>query len=114
MPLPHFNYPSEYLRPWKLATLACGIGLLVAGSFYYRAPDWDIPISLIMAFLTYLTAPWSMRALIELRWRLWPWMLFFTWAAASGNSQRQSQQRKNEAFFAQAINSSNLIQATSA
>lgn len=33
----------EYLRPWKLFTLALGIGLLIAGSFYYRAPDWDNP-----------------------------------------------------------------------
>ena len=78
------NYPSEYLRPWKLATLALGIGLLVAGSFYYQAPDWDIPISLIMAILAYLTAPWSMRVLIERRWRLWPLMLFFTWFTADG------------------------------
>jgi hypothetical protein len=39
----------EYLRPWKLASLACGIGLLIAGSYYMPAPDWDIPISLIMA-----------------------------------------------------------------
>ncbi len=78
------NYPSEYLRPWKLVTLALGIGLLVVGSFYYQAPDWDIPISLIMAVLAYLTAPWSMRVLIERRWRLWPLMLFFTWFTVDG------------------------------
>ena len=29
------------MRPWKLATLAIGIGLLVVSSFYYNAPDWD-------------------------------------------------------------------------
>ncbi len=74
----------EYLRPWKLATLACGIALLIAGSFYYRAPDWDIPISLIMATLAYLTAPWSMRVLLERRWRLWPAMLFATWFSVDG------------------------------
>lgn len=84
MPSPHLNYPSEYLRPWKLVTLALGIGLLVVGSFYYQAPDWDIPISLIMAVLAYLTAPWSMRVLIERRWRLWPLMLFFTWFTVDG------------------------------
>ncbi len=84
MPLPHLNYPAEYLRPWKLLTLAFGIGLLIVGSFYYQAPDWDIPISLIMALLAYLTAPWSMRVLIERRWRLWPWMLFFTWFTVDG------------------------------
>lgn len=36
---------TEYTRPWKLFTLALGIALLILGSFYYEAPDWDIPIS---------------------------------------------------------------------
>ena len=65
-------------------TLVVGVGLLILGSFYYQAPDWDIPISLIMAMLAYLTAPWSMRVLIERRWRLWPLMLFFTWFTVDG------------------------------
>jgi hypothetical protein len=38
------DVPAELQRPWKLATLAIGIGLLVVGSFNYEAPDWDIPI----------------------------------------------------------------------
>ncbi len=52
---------TELLRPWELATLAIGIALLVVGSFYYQAPDWDIPISFIMAIMAYLTASWSQR-----------------------------------------------------
>lgn len=74
----------EYLRPWKLATLACGLGLLISGSFYYRAPDWDIPISFIMALLAYLTAPWSLRVLLERRWKLLPAALFATWFSVDG------------------------------
>jgi hypothetical protein len=74
----------EYARPWKLATLALGLALLIAGSFYYRAPDWDIPISLIMAALAYLTAPWSLRVILERRWRHWPAMLFATWFSVDG------------------------------
>lgn len=74
----------EYLRPWKLLTLALGIALLILGSFYYPAPDWDIPISFIMAILAYLTAPWSMRVLLERRWRDWPLMLFLTWFTVDG------------------------------
>jgi hypothetical protein len=74
----------EYLRPWKLATLALGLGLLIAGSFYYEAPDWDIPISLIMALFAYLAAPWSMRVVVERRWRLVPAMLFATWFGVDG------------------------------
>ena len=27
---------SELVRPWKLATLAMGIALLIVGRFYYR------------------------------------------------------------------------------
>mgnify|MGYP001588871685 CR=1 FL=1 len=75
---------TEYFRPWKLATLAFGSALLIAGSFYYRAPDWDIPISFIMAFLAYLTAPWSLRVILERKWRLWPGMLFATWFTVDG------------------------------
>lgn len=61
---------TEYRRPWKLATLVVGIGLLILGAFYYEAPDWDIPISFIMAIFAYLTAPWSPRVILERKWRL--------------------------------------------
>jgi hypothetical protein len=75
---------EEYLRPWKLATLTLGIALLIGGSFYYEAPDWDIPISLIMALLAYLTAPWSLRVIVERQWRQWPAMLFAAWFTVDG------------------------------
>lgn len=75
---------SELMRPWKLATLAIGFCLLVVGSFYYEAPDWDIPISLIMALMAYLTASWSMHVMVEQRWKLWPTMLFWTWFTVDG------------------------------
>jgi hypothetical protein len=75
---------TDYRRPWKLATLAIGIALLVAGSFYYEAPDWDIPISFIMALLAYLTAPWSLRVMVERQWRWWPAMLLATWFTVDG------------------------------
>lgn len=75
---------KEYLRPWKLGTLAIGIALLIAGAYYYEAPDWDIPISFIMAILAYLTAPWSLRVIVERRWRAFPAMLFATWFTVDG------------------------------
>ena len=75
----------EYLRPRKLASLACGLALLIAGSFYEQAPDWDIPISLIMGLLAYLTAPWSLRVLMERRYKLWPAMLGATWFTVDGS-----------------------------
>jgi hypothetical protein len=76
---------AEYTRPWKLCTLALGVALLTLGSFYYEAPDWDIPISLIMAILAYFTAPWSLRVIVERRWKLWPAMLFATWVTVDGS-----------------------------
>lgn len=65
-------------------TLGIGIALLIVGSFVERAPDWDIPISLIMAVIAYLTAPWCMRVMVERRWKYWPLMLFFTWFGVDG------------------------------
>jgi hypothetical protein len=75
---------TEFLRPWKLVTLAIGIAALIAGSFHWRAPDWDIPISIIMALVAYLTAPWSMHVLLERRWRWWPAMIVATWFGVDG------------------------------
>lgn len=76
---------TEYTRPWKLATLAIGIALLVAGAYYYEAIDWDVPLSFIMAGLAYLFAPWSLRAVVERRWAQWPGMLLATWFTVDGS-----------------------------
>ena len=75
---------AEYVRPWKLLSLAAGIALLVAGAFYYDAPDWDVAISFIMAILAYLSAPWSMRALVTRAWRKLPFALLCTWFTVDG------------------------------
>ena len=37
-----------------------------------------------MAILAYLTAPWSLRVIVERRWRRLPLMLFFTWFTVDG------------------------------
>ena len=74
----------ESRRRWKVITLAIGLLLLIVGSFYYQAPDWDIPISLIMAFFTYLLSGWSMHVIVERRWRQWPAMLLATWWCVDG------------------------------
>ena len=58
--------------------------MLILGSFHYQAADWDIQISFIMAILAYLTAPWSLRVILERKWRLWPAMLFATWFTVDG------------------------------
>lgn len=75
---------QEYKRPWKLFTLLVGLSLLIVGSYYYQAPDWDIPISFIMALFTYLTASWSMHVVVERRWKKFPLMLLYTWFSVDG------------------------------
>jgi hypothetical protein len=74
----------EYSRPWKLTSLAAGVAILIAGSIYTPAPDWDVPISLIMAGFAYLTAPCSLRVLLERNWRLFPIAIFATWISVDG------------------------------
>jgi hypothetical protein len=74
----------EYLRPWKLTSFTVGLGLLLAGAWHYRLPDWDVGVSVVMAVLTYLTAPWSVRALWERRWRRLPLAIFYGWLSVDG------------------------------
>ena len=78
------EYLIELCRPWKLITLAIGIALLIFGSYYYIAPDWDIPISLIMAFFAYTTAPWCLRTLLERKWKHLLVIIFLTWFSVDG------------------------------
>lgn len=75
---------AEYIRPWKIITFLAGLILLVVGSFYFSLPDWDVQISFIMAATTYLTAPWSLRMLLEKRWSLLPIILFAAWFSVDG------------------------------
>lgn len=55
----------EYIRPWKLATLALGIGILILGAFYYQLRDWDIMLSILMGIMTYITAPKAVHAFLH-------------------------------------------------
>ena len=75
----------EYLRPWKLITLACGVALLIVGACYYRFADWDIGVSVLMAFITYFTAPWSLRVVWKLHWKWWPLAAFYCWLSVDGS-----------------------------
>ena len=69
----------RYAHPWNLATLAIGLGLLLAGAGY--APDWDVPISVIMAGFSYLTAVPALRLI---RTRYWPVSLLMAWWSVDG------------------------------
>ncbi len=58
--------------------------MLLAGADYYQGIDWDYPVSLIMAAFAYLSAPWSLRVIIERRWKWLPAMLLITWWSVDG------------------------------
>lgn len=75
----------EYLRPWKLLSFAAGLTLLLVGADHVGAPDWDYPVSFIMAGLTYLTAPWSARVLMARHWRRLPLALLFYYVSVDGS-----------------------------
>jgi hypothetical protein len=75
---------AEYLRPWKLVSLAAGIAFLVTGALWSGLPDWDVPISLIMALPAYLTAPCTLRVFLERRWIQLPLALLWTWLTVDG------------------------------
>lgn len=76
---------SEYLRPWKLFTLAIGLALLVFGAFHYNQPDWDVGISFVMGLLAYFTAPWGIIVLKAKRRKLIPLALLAYWFTVDGS-----------------------------
>ena len=49
----------ELVRPWRLAALAVGLGILIAGSHLTPSADWDYPICFIMGLWAYVFAPWT-------------------------------------------------------
>lgn len=75
---------QDLRQPWKLVTLAVGLSLLVAGSYYYELQDWDVGISLLMGVMAYVFAPWSVRTLIRRDWRKLPLILFLYWLTVDG------------------------------
>lgn len=80
----YFNHLAEYVRPWKLLSLLCGIVILLLGARYSGLPDWDVSVSLIMAVPAYFTAPCSLRVVLERKWKQFPQALFWAWFTIDG------------------------------
>lgn len=83
--LPDRAYARELLRPWKLATLAGSLAVLIYGALTMDIGDWDVPVTLIMGLLTYALAPWCVL-LVHRAWRArprhWPWHVLLSLALA--------------------------------
>lgn len=54
-------YTSPVL--WKNMTFFIGLSWLIYGAIFFDYSDWDIPLSLLMALSTYLTADKLIRAI---------------------------------------------------
>jgi len=81
----YFDPLSSYLEPWRLYTLFLGLLFLLAGATWSGLPDWDVPVSLLMAALAYATAAPSLRVILERKWRLLPLAAFWTWLTVDGS-----------------------------
>lgn len=60
---------------WKNATFLIGLGWLIYGAVYFGYADWDIPVSLLMAMSTYLTADRFIRAIKQ---KSYPWVALWS------------------------------------
>lgn len=78
------DYCSELARPWKLATLAAGLSWLLFGALTYGFQDWDVGVSLIMAGLTYISAPWCVRKIMNRRWSMIVGVIIMSWFSIDG------------------------------
>lgn len=54
-------------QTWKNFTFLIGLAWLLYGALFFDYPDWDIPVSLLMAGSTYLTADRFIQAIKEKR-----------------------------------------------
>jgi hypothetical protein len=61
-----------------------GLAALLYGALYLDYPDWDVGISLVMAFTTLATARWSIGILWKRQWRLMLLAVFFAWLSVDG------------------------------
>ena len=69
----------------KNLTFAIGLSWLLYGALFYDLQDWDIGVSLVMAFSTYLCADWVVGVIRRLEYRQWFKAAFLTWFSVQGS-----------------------------
>lgn len=70
--------------PWRLVSLAVGLGLLMAGAIFLPSDDWDFPLCFVMGLPAYVLAPWTFRQVFYFRWKWWPVAAFVFWLTVDG------------------------------
>ena len=68
-----------FMSQWRLVTLYIGTAILCVGADYYQMPDWDAGVSILMALLCYVTAPWVVDVIYRAQWKLIPLAMLVTW-----------------------------------
>ena len=68
----------------KNVTFATGLAFLIYGALNFGIQDWDVGVSLLMAFVTYATADWTVGVLRRSEYAKWPIAIFLTWFAVDG------------------------------
>lgn len=61
-------YARFLLEPWKLGIFALATASITLAAPYSGDPTWDVPDSLLVSLVVYLTAPWAV-AEIARSWR---------------------------------------------
>lgn len=70
---------------FKNTTFAIGLSWLLYGATTFDYLDWDIGVSLVMAFSTYFTADKVIARLRSMDWRKLPVAALYTWFAVDGS-----------------------------
>ena len=74
----------ELLAPWRLASLAGGLALLIVGSVALPSDDWDVAICFVMGLVAYVLAPWAFRQVWHVRWRHLSFVVLALWLTHDG------------------------------
>ena len=69
----------------KNLTFAIGLSFLLYGALFFGIQDWDIGVSLVMAFCTYFTAEWVIGVIRRLEYRQWFKAAFLVWFSVQGS-----------------------------
>ena len=77
-------FSRALIAPCRLCCLAAGLALLCVGSHVTPSVDWDYPISFIMGICAYVTAPWTVRALVYRRWKWLVVAFLLMWVSIDG------------------------------
>jgi hypothetical protein len=73
---------SKYLV--KNVTFAFGLAFLIYGALNFGIQDWDVGVSLAMAFSTYATADWVVGVFRRSEYEKYLKAFFFIWFSVDG------------------------------